>query len=362
MKIGINRPMGRARRTPPAAVLVAIMSVVGLLTACGSSSQAAKIDDEGGDTPILLNDSEWNDVVAAAKEEGELVVYTSSGPTEAAFKKFSDFYPDIKLTVERQPTADLITRIDQEISVNAAGADVAVHGQEVWYADRGQDRSLAPLKLSPDSQKNFAGHEVDRYYVPVSKAPYSFAYNTTLGQPVKTMDEFLKVVGDKPVGMTDAANAIATSYQYYRWQEAYGGDFLNRLAGHSPAVFGSGSTMAQSLAAGEIAYAVSQPPGYIPALKAQGAPVEEIILSDPVVGAQYGPGILATSRHPNAAQVFVNWVMSPEGQKVLLEAQGGTVPTEVQGSLKWDSVELSPWTPDEQETWLEEQWNPALRR
>ncbi|RZL84610.1 MAG: extracellular solute-binding protein [Rhodococcus sp. (in: high G+C Gram-positive bacteria)] len=361
MKRGINRPW-RARRTHTPVVLVAIMSMVGILSACGGGSAAMKVEDDGGDAPVMLSDSEWSDVVAAAKNEGELVVYTSSGPTEAAFKRFSDTYPDIKITVERQPTADLITRLDQEISVNAAGADVAVHGQEVWYADRGQARSLAPLKLSPESQKNFTGLEVDRYYVPVSKVPYSFAYNTMLGQPVKTMEEFLRVVGDKPVGLHDAANAIATSYQYYRWQESYGDDFLQRLAAHNPAVFGSGSTMSQSLAAGEIVYGIAQSPGYIAALKAQGAPVDEVVLSDAVVGAQYGPGILATSRHPNAAQVFVNWVMSPEGQKILLEAQGGTVPTEIEGSLKWDSVELAPWTPDEQEGWLKEQWNPALRR
>jgi iron(III) transport system substrate-binding protein len=362
MKCDDNRHPRRTRRTHVPVVLMAIMSMVGLLSACGGGSQAAKIEDEGGDAPVVLSDSEWNDVLAGAKEEGELVVYTSSGPTEAAFKRFSDTYPDIKITVERQPTADLITRLDQEISVNATGADVAVHGQEVWYADRGQDKSLAPLKLSPDSQKSFAGHEVDRYYVPVSKVPYSFAYNTTLGQPVETMEEFLQVVGDKPVGLHDAANAIATSYQYYRWQESYGDDFLDRLAAHNPAVFGSGSTMSQSLAAGEIVYGIAQSPGYIRSLKAQGAPVDEVILSDAVVGAQYGPGILATSRHPNASQVFVNWVMSPEGQKILLEAQGGTVPTEVEGSLKWDSVELAPWTPDEQEGWLKEQWNTALRR
>jgi iron(III) transport system substrate-binding protein len=356
-----NRSGGRTRAV--AVALVAAVTLSGGLAACGADGSAAERPaDEGGVKPELLDDAEWQEVLDAANEEGELLVYTSSGATEPAFALFEKAYPDIDITIERQPTADLVTRLDQELSVEAPGADVAFHSQEQWYSERGEDGLLAPLRLSPEVAEDFADLDTARYYIPVSRTPYTLAYNTKIGQPVKTIEELIDVAGDTPVGILDPASGVPTAYQVFKWSEVYGEDLVDRLTGLDLVVHSSGSTMSQSLAAGEIGYGINMSAGYIAPLKEESAPVDEVVFEEATVGPQYGPGVIATASHPNAAQVFVNWLMSPEGQGVLLEYQGGAVPTEVEGSLPWDAVEMSPWTPEDQQEWLEQTWNPAIGR
>ena len=48
-------------------------------------------------------------------------------------------------------------------------------------------------------------------------------------------------------------------------------------------------------------------------LIAQGAPLK-LVIPSPAFGFQYSGGILSWSKRPNAAQVFMNYVMSRAGQ------------------------------------------------
>lgn len=352
----------RQRRLPH---LVAGVTLVAVLTACGGGQQptaqsAAAPSDAGGTTAQSLSEADWNKVVDAAKNEGALTVYTSSDATEQSFLEFEKLYPEIDVTVEQSGTADLITRLDQEISVKATAADVAFHAQPKWFEQRGTEGALAPLQVSPEVEGT-KGLEIGRYYTPINRNPYTIAYNKEIAQPVTSIKEFLDKVGSTKVGLLDAAAAPVTAYQYSQWQDAVGDDFLTKLAGMGATVYPGGAPLTQSLASGEIGYALAVPPGYIDDLKAQGAPVEEVVPPEAPVGAQYGPGILATAGHPNAAQVFVNWLLSTQGQEMLIKAQGGAVPSEVEGSLAWDSVAVTPWGAEEQKEFIQTEWNPALR-
>ena len=49
--------------------------------------------------PYAAASENWDDVVAKAKKEGEVVVYTSSGRISKLVKPFNAIYPGIKLTV-----------------------------------------------------------------------------------------------------------------------------------------------------------------------------------------------------------------------------------------------------------------------
>ena len=59
-------------------------------------------------------------------------------------------------------------------------------------------------------------------------------------------------------------------------------------------------------------------------MKQKGAPVEWYAI-EPAIGRANGVAIMKTPPHPNAAQLFADFVLSPEGQKIL--EKGGYVPS-----------------------------------
>lgn len=341
------------------ALALTALGLVGALVACGDDPASNRVKDAGGAAPETPDQSAWDEIVTKAKEEGEVTVFSSSGNTDRYFLEFEKLYPEIDVTVERQPTSDLISRLDQELQVAAPSADVAYTSEEEWFADNGEQKLLAPLQLSPDVATAFADSaDLTRYYGPVIRQPWVTAYNTDSAQPVKTMEELVTAAADKKVGVLTATTAPATAHQWMTWEESSPG-FLKRLAGLDVTVEASSVPMSQSVAAGELDYAFPLPPGTIQPLVEEGAPVAQVVLEG-ATGIQYGAGILSASQHPNAAQVFVNWLMGRDGQGYLLEKLGPAAVYQEQGdSMVWDEVtpfETSGRTQEDVDIWLEDEW------
>src|SRR2546428_318756 len=94
-----------------ATALAGVMAAA--LTSCGSGEKFQVVNGP------------WPDVVASAKREGHVSLYTSLTPTQnqrlvAAFDKA---YPEIQVNVTRG-TAELTPRVEKEIQSGAPGADI----------------------------------------------------------------------------------------------------------------------------------------------------------------------------------------------------------------------------------------------
>lgn len=323
------------------------------------------VDDAGGTAPDRVDAARWDEIVAAAHEEGSVVVYTSQFESDVLFKEFEQAYPGITVTPDRQPTGDLLPRLDQEIQAGARGADVAFHTQVPWFEERGQQGSLAPLQLSPAVAEAGGYDDVGRYVAPVLKYPFFMAYNSTVAPPASTIEEIVTnaEAGNISVGLLDPASSIAIKNQFQRWEEVYPG-ILERIARLNAPLYGSTSQMSQSMAAGEIGYSVGQIPGPVAALREQGAPVEEIIPRDPAVtGAEDDGAVLATAPHPNAAQVFVNWLMSRELQQRFVDTQAPIVSYLIPaGGLTFDGIDTydpAAWPTERQDEFMRN-WNATF--
>ena len=53
-----------------------------------------------------------------------------------------------------------------------------------------------------------------------------------------------------------------------------------------------------------------------------GAPVKLVFPPDGLPIVPYASGITKTAAHPNAAKLYLDWGLSPEGQKFTIEQQG----------------------------------------
>ena len=337
---------GRPRRTRRYAWIagVAVMSLV--LAACGSSGGGAASDKVA---------SSWDDIVKAANKEGSVTVYTSAGNSDVAFKAFEKAYPHIKITFVRQPTADLLTRLDQEISVGAKGADVAYHAQTGWFEDRAEQGKLAAIHYGP-AAADWPADAKQKQYANIITVPFENVWNTDKGKPITDVCSWVDQAGKAKVGLLDPASSVAATTQYQAYIDTCGSDFLTRLSKLDTTVYPSTVPLTQAIGSGELTYGLAIPMGVIDPLVASGAPVGHGLPDKGGVGYDYSAGVLANAPHPNAAMVFMNWLMEKSTLELIIkQVTPGATPVQVTGSLDPSTIpvyKVSDWPQSRQDTFL----------
>jgi iron(III) transport system substrate-binding protein len=102
-----------------------------------------------------------------------------------------------------------------------------------------------------------------------------------------------------------------------------GVDFFRRLAALKPDLRKGHALLAQLVAAGELPIGLTVYSGNADSIKSKGGPIDWTAV-EPLVGRPQALAVARSAPHPHAALLFVDFVLSPEGQKLLNEL--GRVP------------------------------------
>jgi len=105
--------------------------------------------------------------------------------------------------------------------------------------------------------------------------------------------------------------------------EQRGVDFFRRLAALKPDLRKGHALLAQLIAAGELPIGLTVYSGNADSIKSKGGPIDWTAV-EPLVGRPQALAVARSAPHPHAALLFVDFVLSPEGQKLLNEL--GRVP------------------------------------
>jgi iron(III) transport system substrate-binding protein len=110
--------------------------------------------------------------------------------------------------------------------------------------------------------------------------------------------------------------------------------------------------LAGLVASGEIPLALTTYSHGAEKMKQKGAPVEWFAIA-PAIGRANGIGVVAKPRHPHAAALFVDFLLSPEGQQIL--QKGGYVPANLRVADRAQKLSLKFVDPavilDEHDKW-----------
>ncbi|MGY9044368.1 MAG: iron ABC transporter substrate-binding protein, partial [Rhodobacterales bacterium] len=92
--------------------------------------------------PHAIGQENWEEIVAAAKEEGEVTVYTASGRIAKLVDHFEALYPGIKLTVYDLGSVKTIEKTVREQDAGIFTTDVITTGNsgQVIYELLGKNR------------------------------------------------------------------------------------------------------------------------------------------------------------------------------------------------------------------------------
>jgi len=259
-----------------------------------------------------------NKLQQLAEDEGEIVWYESSPDNQFAeiASAFHKRYPKIKLSHVRLRGADTGTRIIAESQADAPTADVATTGLDILMAvdERG-------LLMRPDwKEVGIPPKLIATPYGLISMASiYCLSYNTKLvseqAVPKNWEDvllpEWKSKVGiwQKPAGM-----ALLTPV----WKEEKVLAFARKLAEQKPVVFRSTFPLNDAVAAGEIVIGMTIYHTAMAAVK-KGAPLK-LVFCDPTPYEPLCSSIPTKAKHPNAAKLFMRWLLSLEGAEAYEKA------------------------------------------
>ena len=326
---------GRAGRL--AGALLRVVSITGAtMLALASTGEAAA---QGASAP--LSPDAWKAVVAAGQKEGRVVMYTATAPAIADKVKaeFQKTYPGIVFEWQRAASGPLTSKLEQERSTGADGADVAVHTEFTWFRAKAREGQLKPLN-GPASAAWPQSVMFDGAVAIVALEPEVMLYNTNLVKtPVTGYRDALRPEFKGRMAILDSVST--TMVAFYDWLEkSYGNEHLVALAGQLPKIYPSVVVGAQSVASGEIALAHFINMSTAAATVASGAPVK-VVLPNPTFSIRWPMGALGWSKRPNAALLLADFLMSPKGQATWNGGGESASPLpNIPGSL--DNKTLSP--------------------
>jgi iron(III) transport system substrate-binding protein len=295
--------------------------MVGLLLLAGCPPR-----DDQGPVRIVVSDDNGpagemtrDEIIKAAKVEGELTWYTSA-PDEAAtafLDAFTEEYPFIRTHLRRSSTFDTIKKINAEIDSGAVRAD-CVHVLDVGvFIELRQRGELLPYS-SPEESAIDDKFREPGYWWAMRLVAIAMAYNSETmlaSRAPTTWEDMLQPEFKGKIGFKDAVTAGTAYAQYFLLREKFGKAFWERMALQGPTISRSASDVMGALLSGDILVA-----GEMAGYKIQEAEEarQPIVGVWPEDGVPFIPGpvaILARSGHPNAAKLFVDFALSKAGQE-----------------------------------------------
>lgn len=261
-------------------------------------------------------------LVAGAKKEGRLVLYASAAVQQLQmyFAAFNKRYPFIKTEYYRTDKQKLLSRILLEHRSKQHLADL-VHTSVI-------ETHIAKTRGALSRHvPNEAASYPSQYKDPEGYWTSVYASGTLLGFNSRQVSR-----ADAPKRYEDLLlprwkNVMGLDNTKIEWfamlLKLKGRSFMEKLAAQNPQVMAGNTNLLNLLAAGEFAVTPGVYEYSVEVLKNKGAPVDWVGL-EPVIVYTVAVSLPAQPPHPNAAKLFIEWLLSKEGQEVI--NQYGRVP------------------------------------
>ncbi len=288
------------------------------------------------EAPVTAWQAEWDRVLAGAKREGTVSIMSDGGSSlrDAIIEGFSKQY-GIKVEIVAGKGAQLAEKVLTEQRNGLYLWDVQHGGATTKISQlkpAGAYQSLEPTLIRKDflDSKFWSPGQpswVDKDHT-VLNIEYSVSgklgINTNMVKPgeIKSLKDLLDpkykgkmIMNDPTVSGTGAkfVGVVATLHGWDIWRE---------IAKQEPVVMRDEKLMVTWLAMGKYPVVLSPKTEPMFDATAAGAPVADIGVSDALYATGDTISFLKNAPHPNAAKVYINWLLSKEGQLIYHTAQG----------------------------------------
>jgi iron(III) transport system substrate-binding protein len=308
--------------------ILALACAVGMLTA--ASHAAAQ------ETPASSAD-----LVAAAKKEGRVVVYSSTDPAQARGLQnaFKAAYPGIAVDWNDLNTNVAYNRVISEAAAGQMGGDI------VWSPAMDTQlnlvqRGIAATYASPEARHlpDWAKYRDSAYATSVEAAVVVYNKNLLPGNAVpKTRADLIRILTD----MRDALRGKVTTFDPEK--SGTGFMFATRDAEHTTTfwtltkalgaaqgkLYASSGQMREKLVSGEHTLAYNMFGSYAPDWVRRSPNLAYVYQADYTPAISRVVIVTKDAPNPNAARLFLDFMLSPRGQEAMAKAGLPSVRTDV---------------------------------
>lgn len=262
-------------------------------------------------------------IAEAAKKEAQLSLWTSSDLRTASqlVERFEQKYPFIKVKIFRTGTGALHNKMITE----------ALAGQQNWDVMNSQmftndliKRKLLGRYKSPEADKLLDANFRDEagYWTAIYAIPFVLGYNTNLvkaAEVPKTYDDLLNARWQGNNISIDQDGYELLQGLVLSWGREKAVAFLKKLAAQNPTPRRGNSLRVQLVVAGEYPLLITMAsPAQL--ARREGAPIQWVPL-EPVPVSFHAIGLAERAAHSNAGKLYIDFVLSREGQETLRSVQ-----------------------------------------
>ncbi len=269
-------------------------------------------------------------LIDAAIKEGAVTMYAAqiAELMDAQIAAFNKRFPQIKVTYTRQNSAVIDTQIRAEVQAKKFSVDVISNSGDGYM-----EKYLTELKIlgtykPPTADKYLASDTTNGAWYPISAVVNAFAYNTQLVKAAdapKSWADFLNPAFNGrrsyilPTSDCGIGNVFFTGqvlgldlglpYQTY-WKA---------LAATKPPLITGSTAQVPSLVSGQNMVSYLFDTQVFAAQATGNQPIEFVYPKEGAAPCWHSTQITADPPHPNAAKLFMNWLLSKEGQMIGIE-------------------------------------------
>jgi ABC-type Fe3+ transport system substrate-binding protein len=304
---------------PPKGLLVLGSLVIALFLFKGDALSADASDD-------------WKKIVEAAKKEGKIVA--GGPPTDTLRRQYKDTFEKrfgVELELLSAPGPRNASRAAAEFKAGVRYFDI-LHGGSGTLEPLVNENMLAPfseymvLSEVKDPRQWWGGHLWEDN-LKTNRFIYSFVadfstppfYNADLIKPadIGSYDDLLNPKWKGKIGFFEPRIPSAGQGLWGFLMKVKGKEFLQKLAGQNLFISRDGKQLADALAKGSLVVALGLSQRFVDPFIQAGLPVKPLMSIKEGMGGSNGFGTVAVMKnapHPNAAKVYINWLLGKEGQ------------------------------------------------
>lgn len=304
-----------------------VLAIVAL-TACGAPTA---IDP----TPEVPSSEGTGSTDIQPDDEKVLSMYVAYGGPDVIAKAFEEA-TGIRVEFLTMSSGEVLTRLK---------AEKGNPQTDIWFGGgsdafiQAADEGLIEAYQSPNrGNVESAFRDDEGYWTGVSLVVVGFLVNDNrLNDKQLPMPEAWSDLADPVYAdelMASNPNTSGTAYTTVSgilqvMGEEEGWAFLDDMYANVPYLEKSGSGPAKKALAGEYAIGIVPDPHNMP-MNNPDAPLTPVFPADGVLAWPSPVAVVAGAPHPNNARIFVDWALSPEGQRILMEASPRVPTTDVE--------------------------------
>jgi iron(III) transport system substrate-binding protein len=278
----------------------------------------------------------WADLVAAAKKEGAVDVIGAPGHAYGeALKAFNRKYPEITLNFVGMAGRNALPRLLRERQAKIFTTDVYINGSSTILSEfkpRDMLEPLRPALLDPDVTDDAKWHggfeagwlDHDKTYLyafeSLVESPAYVNWDYVSKDELKSVQDLLKPAFAGKIVMDDPKEGGAGSNASVGFLVNFGEDFLKSLFRQNIIYTGNRRQAAEWMVRGRYPINIGGAIDDIAVFQEQGlgkniSPLPPSVLPTQLIKSGFGSVVLLKDApHPNAAKVYVNWLLSKDGQ------------------------------------------------